>query len=92
MTVFDKEKKHIMDLAVMSGICGNPYFNTDQKAWDDAVQYVLNSTEKIIIGVNRKNSRDKGKSGKVPGLQMPLASRFWTVANSGNMISVSCSQ
>ena len=28
MTVFDKEKGHIMDLAVMPGICVNPYLNT----------------------------------------------------------------
>ena len=65
MTVFDEAKEHIMDLAVkiMSGICANPCLNAYWKTQDEAVEYALNSAEKIIIGASRKIREMKERAG-----------------------------
>lgn len=66
MTVFDEAKEHMMDLAakIMSGICANPCLNAHWKTQDEAVEYALNSAEKIIIGANRKIREIKERAGK----------------------------
>ena len=66
MTVLDEAKEHMMDLAakIMSGICANPCLSVHWKTHDAAVEYALNSAEKIIIGANKRIGEIKERAEK----------------------------
>lgn len=63
MTKLDEVKEQMISLAtqIMAGICANPCLSMQWKTNDAAVEYALNSAEKIIISANKRINEIKAR-------------------------------